>query len=211
MIFEITLNGVKVSKDIPTAWDQVSFKDFLALGDNKELTALTVFTGIDAATLKKSSITNLNALLNALAFLKTEVPLFKYPKKILDFDVRQDLGFETFGQYSDIKDELDKGKMGMELIQQYPLMCAIYTAKQPYDFKEAEKNAELFMNAPCVEVLAVGNFLLMKLVGLSRSTDPNYPNHLTRLKKLKLALRGWLSRLAFTVRYYILKRKLNIS
>lgn len=211
MIFEITLNGVKVCKDIPTGWEQVSFKDFLALGDNKELTALTVFTGIDADTLKKSSITNLNSLLNALAFLKTEVPLFKYPKKILDFDVRQDLGFETFGQYSDIKDELDKGKMGMELIQQYPLMCAIYTAKQPYDFKEAEKNAELFMNAPCVEVLAVGNFLLMKLVGLSRSTDPNYPNHLTPLRKLKLVLRGWLSRLAFTVRYYILKKKLNIS
>ena len=211
MIFEITLNGVKVTKDIPTKWEDVKFKDFLLLSDNKELNALSIFTSIDAETLKKSSITNLNALLNALAFLKTEVPLFKYPKSILGYPVRQDLGFDTFGQYSDLKDELDKGHMGMDLIKQYPLMCAIYTAKQPYDFKEAEKNVDEFMNAPCVEVLAVGNFLLMKLLALNRSTAQNSPSLLTRLKNWKLVLRGWLSRLAFTVRYYILKRKLNIN
>lgn len=211
MIFEITLNGVKVSKDIPTKWEDVKFKDFLLLSDNKELNALSIFTGIDAETLKKSSITNLNSLLSALGFLHTEVPLFKYPKTIIGYQVRPDLGFDTFGQYCDLKDELDKGHMGMELIKQYPLMCAIYTAKQPYDFKEAEKNVEQFMNAPCVEVLAVGNFLLMKLLALKRSTDQSSLNRLTPLKKWRLVLRGWLSRLAFTVRYYILKRKLNIS
>lgn len=210
MIFDITLNGVKVSKDIPTKWEEVKFKDFLLIQDNKELTALSVFTGIEPETLKKANITNLNSLLKAIAFLKSEIPLFKYPKKILTYEIRQDLEFEAFGQYSDIKEIVESGKTGIDLIKEYPMLCAIYTTK-PYDFKVAESRIEEFNNAPVTEVLAIGNFLLMKLIALRTTTEVNSLKHLTPLKKLKLVLKGWLSRLAFRVRYFILKRKLNIQ
>lgn len=210
MIFEITLNGVKILKDIPGKWEEVTFKQYIELTDKKELTALSIFTGIDAETLKKAQITNLNKLVTVLSFIKAEVPLFNYPKRILTFDLPQDLNFETFGQYSDLKDQLDKGLTGIELIKQYPLFCSIYTTK-PYDYKQAEANAELFMNAPCTDVLAVGFFLLMKLVGLNSTIETTSLNRLTPLKRWRLVFKGWLSRLAFRVRFFILKRKLNIQ
>lgn len=169
MIFDITLNGVKVQKDIPTKWEEVKFKDFLLIQDNKELTALSVFTGIEPDTLKKAQITNLNSLLKAISFLRTEIPLFKYPKKILNYEIRQDLEFEAFGQYSDIKEIVESGKTGIDLIKEYPMLCAIYTTK-PYDFKVAESRIEEFNNAPVTEVLAIGNFLLMKLIELRTTT-----------------------------------------
>lgn len=210
MIFDITLNGVKVQKDIPARWEDVKFKDFIQIQDNKELTALSVFTGIEPETLKLAHISNLNGLIKALGFLKSDVPMFGYPKKILNYELRQDLEFISFGQYSDIKDELDKGKQGIDLIKQFPLLCAIYITN-PYDFKEAELRADEFNNAPVTEVLAVGNFLLMKLLVLRAATDQTSRKHLTPLKRLKLVLRGWRSRLVFRVRFFILKKKLNIQ
>jgi len=210
MIFEIKLNGVKVVKDIPTKWEEVKFKQYLQLHNNKELTALSIFTGIDEETLKQAQITNLPKLISALAFLKTDPPLFKYPSKILNYDLPKDLNFEAFGQYSDLKDELDKGLKGIELIKQFPLFCAIYTTK-PYNGRLAEANASQFEDAPCTDVLAVGFFLMMKLVGLNSTIDQTSLNRLTPLKRWRLVLRGWLSRLAFRVRFFILKRKLNIQ
>jgi len=210
MIFDITLNGVKVSKEIPTKWEEVKFKDFLQLQDNKEITAVSIFTGIDVETLKKANIKNLDALLKSLSFLQKPPELFNVPKFIMGYEVKQDLGFEAFGMYTDLKDELDKGFEGIELIKQYPLFCAIYCTR-PYDFKLAESKVDEFNNAPCTEVLALGNFLLMKLVGLRITTAKTSQKPLTPLKKLRLVLRSWLARLAFQVRYFIWKRKLNIK
>ncbi len=207
MIFELTLNKVKVKRDIPTDWDQVKFKDLLKLQNAKELTALSVFTGVYEETLKKAKIQNMDALINALSFIRKEVPLFKLPKKILDYEIRPDLGFEPFGRYTDIKDEIDKGKTGLELLEQYPLICAIYTHQGEYNFKEAEKNLEQFLNAPCTEVLALGNFLLMKLLGLSKPTEKVFPLLRILPKRLRLVLKLWRSRLAFQLRYFFWRKK----
>lgn len=196
------LNGVKVEKSLPTKWEEVPFKDFIKLDTGKEITALSIFTGIDEPTLEKARISNLDKVINAISFLKQDLPMVKYPKKIAGYEVRQDLGFEAFGQYQDIKAEIDKGLSGIELLKQFPVMCAIYVTT-PYDFKEAEKKVEEMMNAPCTEVLAVGNFLLMKLIALNNSTSHASQKQLTRLKKLKLALKGWRARLAFRVRFFI--------
>jgi len=210
MIFDITLNGVKVQKKIPTKWEEVKFKDFLQLQDNKEITAVSIFTGIDIETLRKANIKNLDALLACLTFLKKQPDLFNIPKSILGHEINQDLGFEAFGMYSDLKDELDKGLEGLELIKQYPLFCAIYCTK-PYDFKVAESKVEEFNEAPCTEVLALGNFLLMRLVGLKINTERTSQKQLTALRRLRLALKGFRARLAFRVRFFILKRRLNIQ
>jgi hypothetical protein len=210
MIFKLTLNGVKVEKDIPTSWEQVKFKDFLQLNGSVSK-ALSIFTGIDEDTLKKANITGLDKLISVLSFLGTDVPLFNFPKKLLnEYDVPYDIGFESWGQYVDLKDELDKRKEGIELLKQYPLFCAIYTMKD-YNFKLAEQRAEHLLNAPCTEVMAVGNFMLTKLAALNLTTKGNSLPEGTVLRKYRLALKGWWTNMVFTVRFYILKRKLRLT
>lgn len=211
MKFTITLNGVAVEKEIATSWPQVTFRQLLELTDANELKALSVFTGIEPEILRKANITGLDKLLSALAFIQKEVPIVRFPKTILKYEVPYDIGFESFGQYCDIKDEIDKGKKDLELMNQYPLLCAIYTCK-PYDFKEAENKVEEFFNAPCTEVLAVGNFILMKLIALRSTIEVNYQKQqATRLRRFRLALKAWLINTAFTVRFYILKKKLRLT
>lgn len=213
MKFIITLNGVKVEKEIPTSWDKVSFRKFLELSKDDtldELKTLSIFTGIETDTLRKAKIFGLESVLAAISFTRSQI-LTPLPKTILGYDVPKDLGFETMGQYIDLKDELDKGKKGMELIQQFPLFCAIYTMKE-YDFKLAEKRAEQFLDAPCTEVMGVGNFILMKLAALRLTTEASYLKaKATRRRRWLLALLIWLKNMAFTVRYYFWKRKLRLT
>ena len=204
--YDITLNGVKVQKAIPTKYEEVSFKNFIALEDNKEITAVSLFTGIDKETLKKANISNLDSLLKSLSFLQTPPALLNIPDEIAGIKVSKDIGFEAFGMFTDLKDELDKGLEGMELLKQYPLFCAIYCTR-PYDFMVSQSRVEEFENMPCVEVLALGNFLLMKLVALKSITAPTSLKPLTLLRKVKLALISWRARLAFQVRFFIWKRK----
>lgn len=200
--FTITLNGIKVHKKIPTSWEEVPFKDFIKLNTGSELTALAMLTGVEEEIIAKAEISNLNKVISALGFLKTEIAMAKFPKSIAGYTVRQDLGFDAFGQYTDIKTEIDKGLTGIELIKIYPLLGAIYITS-PYDFKEAEKKVSEIENAPCTEVLALGNFLLMKLIALRSSTNHASQSQLTPLKKWRLAFRGWRARLAFRVRSFI--------
>lgn len=209
--FTLELNGVRVEKTIPTDWDDVSFGEFVALNGAKRLDALAAFTGISKDLLHQAKVKNMDRLINLISFLDKEVPLWKLPKTICDYPIRQDLGFEPFGRYTDIKDEVDKGKTGMDLIKQYPLLCAIYCHPGKYDFKEAEKNTKGFYNAPCTEVLALGNFLLLKLTGLNRPTGRTSLFLRILPKKARLAFLLWRTRLVSTVRFFIWKKKHHIQ
>lgn len=207
MIFNAELNGVKFKKEIPTDWDQVTFRQFLKLQDNKDLTALSVFTGLDPETLKKAKIKNFDDVIRALSFTNYPPDLLKLPKSILGHPVRQDLGFEPFGRYTDIKDIIEKEQPNGNIINHYPLMASIYTMGGEYKFYEAQNNAEQFQEAPCTEVLALGNFLLMRLIGLKNTNRKTSQNRPTLLKKLRLVFLLWRARLAFTLRYYIWKKR----
>jgi hypothetical protein len=210
MKFTITLNGVKVEKEIPIRWEDVKFKDFLEL-DGTVSKALSIFTEVEESILKKANITGLEKLISVLSFLSTDVPLFNFPKKLQgEYDVPYDIGFEQWGQYVDLKTEMDKRLTGVDLLKQYPLFCAIYTMKD-YDFKLAEKRADQIMNAPCTEVMAVANFILVKLAALNLNTKSNSLPEGTPLRKFRLALRSWWTNMAFMVRLYFLKKKLRLT
>jgi hypothetical protein len=220
MKFDITLQGVTVQKEIPTSWEQVTFRQLLDLTETDELKALSLFTGIEPDILRKAQITGLDKLLTALSFIHKPCPTNLLCKEIQtsegNYPVITDVGFESFGQYVDIKqtlDELEKitdlGKKGMETLKVYPLLCAIYTVK-PYDFKIAESRTELFFNAPCTEVVAVGNFILMKLIALRSTIEANSQRQeATPMKKFRLALKAWWTNMVFTVRFYFWKKKLR--
>lgn len=206
------MNGVKVEKQIPTSWKDVSFKQLLKLAQCKTLTdKLSLFTGIEASTLSKAKINNLTQIIQILAFTEQSPEVDRVPKEIQGYKIPQDLEIESIGQFEDLKLEAAKIKSDdAESVEVYAMFCAIYVTN-PYDYEKAKELKETFLNAPCEEVMAVGNFTLLKLIG---SNNPGLLKTLkptSRLKNLRLAIKGWLSRLVFTGRYYSWRRKLRLT
>lgn len=210
MKITITLNGVKVEKELPTGWGGVTFEQFIQLAKCQTVTdKLSVFTSIDTETLSKAKINNLYQIISLLSFTETKPEVSKLPESIVGYKMPANLELEEVGRFEDMKLEAAKiNQDDLETVSVYAMFCAIY-ATDPYDYKEAVKLKDVFMKAPCEEVVAIGNFTLLKLIGLSNHGLLAHPNQTSLLRKLKLAMSGWLSRLAFTVRYYSWRRKLR--
>lgn len=222
---EITINKVKVIKEVPTSWDDVTFKMFLALKDCGDDwgKVIAVLTDMDYEIIKKATIKNLDKLLTAVGFINTKTETY-IPKTILGYEIPKNLGFETIGQLEDIKLELkamkeENASMDDQLLK-YPLWCAVYACKNwnlkdgetpQYDWKKAEKMQSIFFDAPCLEVLGIGNFTLMKLIGLNLNTGKSSQGRSTLMKKFKQVLTVWRMRLAFMVRSFTWKRKQGLS
>ncbi len=224
MNITITLNGLKVHKDIPESWSQVKFKHFLKLHDHPKdpvtnqwdnSVILSVLTGIDVETIKKAKITNVDDLLLVLSFFQKDSPLI-VPETILGYNVPKDLGFETVAQYEDLKLHLKEAKENkateVQLMANYPLYCGIYACSQKYgeyDWEKAGYMVEEFMEAPATEVLAIGNFTLLKLIGLNLGIRRDAPKPITRLKNWRLVLKCWVMSLVLPVQLRIWKRRLH--
>lgn len=210
MKITIELNRIKVTKEIPTSWDDVTFGQFLDLSQAGNDTAkiLSVFTEIPEETIKKAKIHNLDLILNAISFVSKDQIKTVLPDKILGYKVPKNLQTETIGQYEDLKLEAAKIKdNSKESLSIYTKFCAIY-AVDPYDYKEAERLAPAFLHAPCGEVVAIGNFTLLKLIESKDITLSKALELHLRPKKWRLVLTAWRARLGFTVRYYLWRRKL---
>lgn len=214
MKITIELNKVKVTKDIPISWEEVTFRQFLDLAEagNDRAKILSVFTGIEPDTLRKARITNFDKINTLLGFVeRNDISIDRIPQKILGYKIPKNLELETIGQFEDLKLQAksitDNSK---ESLAAYTRMCAIYCVS-PYDWSEAERIAPYFMDAPCGEVLAVGNFTLMKLMPLNKSGLKNLLKPNSIRKRLKLAMIAYINRLAFTIRYYTWKRKLRLT
>jgi hypothetical protein len=208
MKITLELNGVKVEKNIPISWKEVTFKQFLQLLKTNDDMAkiISIFTDLDEETLRKAKIYNLDILINLLSFLKTDMTL-TIPEECMGYKIPKNLEFESIGQYQDLK--LEALSMGEE-IDKYALFCSIY-ATNPYDYKEAEKKIEVFMNAPAEEVVAIGNFTLARLVELTSGIKTNSLRPSTPMKKFWRDLIVFRRNLVFTVRYYIWKKRLRIG
>lgn len=199
--------------EIPINWYEVSFELRLRLREaaNDSVKALAIITGIPYEELKTAKVRNLDTVLSLLSFLFTKTPTDVLPKTILGYPVPIDLNFETIGQYEDMKlvtkDLPLEGELTNEQLMTYTQICAIY-ATIPYDSKKADLLAPSFLKAPCPEVLAIGNFTVMKLIALKMGIVNPFLLPSTRPNKFKLVLISWLSRLAFTGLFYLWKRKL---
>ena len=208
---KIKINGN--THDIPTSWKEVTFGQFLRLSEAGQDSAmiLSIFTGIEEDIIRSSKIKGIEGILQALGFMSGKLAT-DIPKTCMGFKVPPGLEFETIGQFEDIKSVFDEIKStDTENIKRYTELVAIY-AVTPYDSKKAEELAPMFMDAPCEEVMAIGNFTAMKLIELNLSIKVNTQNRQdTRLKKLKLVLKAWLNNLAFSIRFYLWKRKLHIT
>lgn len=223
MKVKITTNSLTIDREIPTSWEEVTFKQFLAIADCKnEKEIFAALTGVDAETLAKAKIKGLDKIIALLSFLSHKPQITYLPTKVLGYSIPQNLEFEEVQIYEDLKSEMrevdkitkDETSKENEVLLRYTLYCAMFTCSQvygEYDYEKATLIAPQFMNAPAVEVLAVGNFTLVKFIGLKRGINPLLPERLTLWKKSKLVLISKLKSMAFTVRYYILKRKLRLQ
>lgn len=200
------LNGVTVERNIPTSWGEVSYGDMIEIsdiGDDKGK-ALAVFLKMDEQTIRKAKIFNLDSILSLLSFLDKEIePVV--PESVLGYKVPKDLGFEYISQYQDLKEHIKNiGKVSnKEALLNYCQYVAVYACKAKhghYDWKLAEEMASEFLQAPCTEVMGIGNFTLKKLIGSMINTKQNSRNQNILMKKFRLVLTACRLRLGFLLR-----------
>lgn len=212
---EMTLNGVKTIKSIPTRWSEITFEMFLKLdGCKDDAHIFALFTGISVETIRKVKIKNVDSVLALLSFLRTNPDPTPIPDEILGYPIPKDLAFETIGQYEDLKDSLKTERNGIDKLRQYPLYCAVYACSHKhgeYDWQKAEAMAHEFLKAPAVEVLAIGNFTLAKLIALMKGTTPDFLMQAVHRKKSRPVLRGWHSSLASIRRFFTWRPKRHIG
>jgi len=209
MQVQFKLNGVKVSKNIPSCWDEVTFRQLLAYTKAKdEVEVLSVFTEIDTETLRKSKIANLQTLLALLSFLKNQPIDYTLPKTIRGHEVSQDVEIQEIERYAALENILKTFKDGDPTnLEKYPLVVATYCC----DLDKAESMSEYFMDAPAMEVLAIGHFTLLKLIGSTARIPKHSQSRSIRLKRFKLGLKTWLRNMAVMVRFYTWNGKQAIT
>jgi hypothetical protein len=209
----IALNGKPEVRDIPTSWDQVTFRKFLELDKVTDITkVIALLLDIDHATLLKAKIFDMDKVIAVLGFLNSPAQPF-IPTSICGYPVPKDLAFEEVQQFVDLKAYLaeTKGKTGIEQLAQYPVYCAVYACKHrygSYDFKKAELLSEIFFNAPCTEVLGIGNFTLLRLAGLNLNIAASSRPPLTLIQKCKLVLISWRKISVHMQRWFLWRKKL---
>jgi len=209
MKFNIKLNGVTVSKNIPATWHEVTWLHFLKLskagGDISEI--ISVFTDIDAATIKSAQIKNFDTLVSCLNFLQKPMNII-VPSVIQGLRVPMNIEDEAAARYGDLQEITEKFKPDDKTgnLEYYPLIVATYLTPSPYNFKEAEQLAERLKTASSVEVLATGNFILTRYQKARSGTMNNSPKGDTIATRLRQAIRHWLNRLGFSILYIFWKK-----
>lgn len=206
-------------KDLPRNWDQVTFQQALELTKVKDTAdMLAVFLKTPAEEIRKAHIPDLDKILKMLAFTN-EKPPETLPRKINGWMIPFDLNFKSICRYEDLKLLVeqcfpkDDDEISGKNVENYYKMVGIY-AMPNYEnatLVEREQFAKQFLRSPCGEVLAIGNFTLMKFQGLRTPELSRFPRLATRIHKLRLALKSWLARSAFTLRFYLWKKKHGIK
>jgi hypothetical protein len=219
MKITIKVDELRYDREIPTRWAEVTWDQFLKMSDcTTETETFAAILGLDMDTMNRAKIKNAGQVLSILAFLKNTKPeLTHVPARILGYTIPKDLETETIQIYEHIKAEMrdvEDKKDPKAAIRKYPLYIAMFVCEQSYGGYSYDKSvilSEVFMKAPALEVLAVGNFTILKLIGLNRGTNLFARKAPSRLRNLKLAFKALIKNMAFTIRYAILKRRLGIN
>lgn len=210
----IISNGKPGKHNLATEWADVSFRQFLDLEKcgSDIIKVIALFTGIEYNTLLKAKIVDMDQVIAMLGFLNSPAQPF-IPTSICGYPVPKDLAFEEVKMFVDLKAYLaeNKDKTPQEQLALYPVYCGVYACKHrynEYDFQLAEKLSEVFFNAPCTEVLGIGNFTLLRLTGLNLNIAANSRQPLTLMKKFKLVLKTWRKISVHMERWFSWKKRL---
>lgn len=217
MTVQIIIDGQTHKREVPTSWgnpnDFVTFGQFLKLDDCGQdiVKVISLLTQVDYSTLLRSRIVRMDDLVQTLSFLKSK-PEPVIPKTILGYPVPINLEFEQVQMYLDLKNYVAEASKltPLQQLESYTLYCAVYaciTKHGKYDFKLAEAMKDEFLNAPCTEVMGIGNFTLVRLIGLNLSIKPSFPKAGSRLTRFRLGLTAFRLRSAHFLQSLISKRQ----
>ncbi len=216
------------------------FLELAECGDDDKK-VLSVFSGIDPETIRKAKINNLIDVVSTLSFLRHECParvperLLFYPMP-KDLGLETIGQYEDIkSELAKLKGSENK----IDQLKLYPFICAVYACRHmsrqrcldlvdklmnngrvqdaseivygDYHYLKAEAMTEEFLNAPAPEVLGIGNFTVLNLIGLNIGINPNYRKQITRVKRLKLALKRWWLRLVFSRPVYTWRKRLGLK
>lgn len=198
-MIQFKLNGKKIQ--IPSSWDEVTTAQYLQLLELNEdyLQAVSIFSGVDYETFKKSVVIGLDDLIKTLSFIKNGPDLSKIADKVGGYDVPKNVQFETLAQFEDMRAIIQKCKGVMEVTKAYPQMVAIYLQKirdKEYDYTKSQLMVDEVLAMPAKEVITVGAFFYVKLTSLLRGTQTTSPPTTQSPKKSKQGLRKSVKRSA---------------
>ena len=179
----IKINGKKLM--IPSKWEDISFRqyiDYINIKKKDIYSVLEIFTGIDRKSWEQSNeIKGFYVIINTLDFI-TQKPKIKYkcpPAVEIDgksYKVPRDIDTHTVKQYEDMRAVLQKemkDKKNFE-VESYPKIIAIYLSAEifgDYTIPNYKRTIPLIEQLPYFEVVGMGNFFLMNLIGLRLGTN----------------------------------------
>lgn len=214
---KITIN---IQKQLPGSWDDVTFGQGLKLMKCKDTAdTLAVFLDVKAETIKTAKIVNLEEVIKRIAFLETKMPEIM-PKSINGYLLPKNLEFNSICRFEDVKSLVQKvlpAKEGdpltPEQLQNYADIVGIYTMPNYENASQPERDqfAKQFFNSSCGEVMAIGNFTLVRFFELKIPGFGSFQKVNTLMRKLKLVLKSYLARLVFSLRFYTWRKRHRIS
>lgn len=193
----ITLKISGKKTPIPTEWDDVTYRQYIAFLDtNNSLPEyIALFTGIPLETLLKAELKNLETISIALSFLTVPPKMEAKPTSMVGpYTLPKDVTLSSLGQFEDLRSLLKKLPKSLETKEEqkqvaelYLKACAIYAQKiihGEYDPERVPKVKEELKNYSCIEVLQTGGFFLSKPLNISQNTKTRSQNIRQRLRKL---------------------------
>jgi len=219
MKIKIVHSNQTIEPDLPLSYDEITFEKFLELGEvgNDRIKAMPCLTGLDYELLKSAKVVNLDSILPLLSFLDEPLKA-DVPKKILKYSIPKNLENEETQRYLDLKLCIEESINldPIEQLKRYPLYCAIYACSDPkaygkYSYEYAVEMQKEFFKAPCTEVVGIGHFTLLKMLGLKKNTDLSSPQPSTTKRKLKLVLINWRKILVHIQRWFYLRKRRELA
>jgi len=200
------LNGVKKTIQIPSTWNDVTFKQYLSFFDldGKDESVLALFTGLDKDLIRRAKITGLETVLIALDFIKEAPEWSKTPELFCGHLMPKDITFEALAPYADCRDLIEKSTDDLKTFaSNYAKIAAIYLycvreGYENYDFDKAILLEDEVLNQPAWEVAGLGSFFITKFSPLKISTKKNSQTEGSLLRKLKRGTKNLVKRLGFS-------------
>jgi hypothetical protein len=193
----ITFKIAKNLYPIPTCWDDVTYRQSIALLDSVTLTDhIHIFTGIPKETLEAAELKNLEKISLALSFLSFP-PTWERTNMVGRYTLPLDVTIQSVGQFEDLRGQLlkmppkpmEEPKVFADLCL---TACAIYCQKLrdgKYDWNKVAEVKEELQDCSCSEVMGTGAFFLLRPLNLSQPLMSRSQTFIQRLKNTRVGLR----------------------
>lgn len=176
-----SFNGSTVS--YPGSWDEINFFQYqqLALGCESDAEVVSIITGMPLEAVRDSKdVKAFQEIVSDFSFYATPPKDFKIPESVVingtEVAIPKDIGTHSVAQFEDLKAIIaelyptpESEPTHNEVIEKYPLICAIYL--QPlldgeYGYSKANGLVKTIYMLPAVHVMGLGTFFFKKLIAL---------------------------------------------